>query len=180
MDIRNLLSLQPIPNTNVYHGTRIEKEMPEILVYLKLWGNNTRVLWGFHIFLGIFATFFSMLAATSFVEELPSKVFAFVAALSIAFLTAFNLGAKSNNTRNAWRLLNTAVLRFNEGLLKKDGVIDAYEKGEALIGGISFSQAKVPEESDALSTFENSRQNDKNPKSHDAKSSDSDGNHPAP
>jgi len=45
--------------------------------------------------------------------------------------TAFNLGAKSNNTRNAWRLLNTAVLRFNQGILEKDEVINAYENGEA-------------------------------------------------
>jgi hypothetical protein len=74
-----------------------------------------------------------------------SRVFAFVAALSIAFLTAFNLGARSNDTRNAWRLLNTAVLRFNQGIVQKDEVITAYEKGETLIGGISFSQVKTEE-----------------------------------
>ncbi|MPZ07924.1 MAG: hypothetical protein GEU26_16170 [Nitrososphaeraceae archaeon] len=143
MNIRNLLSLQPIPDTSVYKGTLIESKMPEILTYLKLWGNNTRGLWAFHIFLGIFATFFSLLAATGFGGDLLSRVFAFVAALSIAFLTAFNLGAKSNNTRNAWRLLNTAILRFNEGLLGKDEVINAYESGEAMIGGITFNQTKI-------------------------------------
>ena len=144
--LTNLLSLQPIPDTNVYKGTPIERELPEILVYLKLWGNNTRILWAFHIFLGIFATFFSLLAATGFGGDTLSRVFAFIAALSIALFTAFNLGAKSNNTRNAWRLLNTAVLRFNQGILKKDEVINAYENGEALIGGISFSQVKTQEE----------------------------------
>jgi len=75
-----------------------------------------------------------------------SRVFASIAALSIAFLTAFNLGAKSNNTRNAWRLLNAAILRFNQGILEKNEVINAYESCEALIGGISFSQAKTEEE----------------------------------
>jgi hypothetical protein len=108
-------------------------------------GNNTRILWAFFIFLGIFATFFSLLAATGFGGDLLSRVFAFVAALSIAFLTAFNLGARSNDTRNAWRLLNTAVLRFNQGIVQKDEVITAYEKGETLIGGISFSQVKTEE-----------------------------------
>ena len=97
--LTNLLSLQPIPDTNVYKGTPIERELPEILVYLKLWGNNTRILWAFHIFLGIFATFFSLLAATGFGGDTLSRVFAFIAALSIALFTAFNLGAKSNNTR---------------------------------------------------------------------------------
>jgi hypothetical protein len=120
--------------------------MPNILDILKLWGNNTRGLWAFHIFLGIFATFFSLLAATGFGGDLLSRVFAFIAALSIAFLTAFNLGAKSNNTRNAWRLLNTAIMRFNEGIIGKDEVINAYESGEGLIGGITFSQTKTGEE----------------------------------
>jgi hypothetical protein len=162
MNIRNLLSLQPIPDTNVYKDTRIESEMAEILTYLKLWGNNARGLWAFHIFLGIFATFFSLLSATGFGGDLLSRVFAFVAALSIAFLTAFNLGAKSNNTRNAWRLLNTAILRFNEGILGKDEVINAYESGEALIGGITFNQTKTHEGSTTVPNL--NKQNNPNDK----------------
>ncbi len=150
MDFRNLLSLQPIPDTHGYEKTPIGKDMPEILTYLKLWGNNTRGLWAFHVFLGIFATFFSLLAATGFGGDLASRVFAFIAALSIAFLTAFNLGAKSNNTRNAWRLLNTAILKFNEGSVGKDYVINAYESGEAMIGGITFDQTKIQEGSTTI------------------------------
>jgi hypothetical protein len=145
--LRKLLSLEPIPDKDLYKSTRIEKEIPEILPYLEQWGNNTRILWAFFVFLGIFATFFSLLAATGFGGETLSRVFAFIAALSIAFLTAFNLGAKSNNTRNAWRLLNAAVIRYNQGIMRKDDVINAYERGETLIGGISFSQIKTEEPS---------------------------------
>ena len=147
MYLRKLLSLEPIPDKDLYKGTRIEKEIPEILPYLEQWGNNTRILWAFFVFLGIFATFFSLLAATGFGGDILSRVFAFIAALSIAFLTAFNLGAKSNNTRNAWRLLNAAVIRYNQGIMRKDDVINAYERGETLIGGISFSQVKTEEPS---------------------------------
>jgi hypothetical protein len=145
--LRKLLSLEPIPDKDLYKGTRIEEEIPEILPYLEQWGNNTRILWAFFVFLGIFATFFSLLAATGFGGDILSRVFAFIAALSIAFLTAFNLGAKSNNTRNAWRLLNAAVIRYNQGIMRKDDVINAYERGETLIGGISFSQVKTEEPS---------------------------------
>jgi hypothetical protein len=145
--LRKLLSLEPIPDKDLYKGTRIEKDIPEILPYLEQWGNNTRILWAFFVFLGIFATFFSLLAATGFGGDILSRVFAFIAALSIAFLTAFNLGAKSNNTRNAWRLLNAAVIRYNQGIMRKDDVINAYERGETLIGGISFSQVKTEEPS---------------------------------
>lgn len=37
--LRNLISLSPIPpDTNAYKGTPIEKELPEILVYLNYGG----------------------------------------------------------------------------------------------------------------------------------------------
>ena len=112
-----------------------------------------------YIFRNICNIFF-LACTTGFGGETLSRVFAFIAAISIAFLTAFNLGAKSNNTRNAWRLLNTAILRFNEGILNKEGVINAYEKGEALIGGISFSQVKTQEESATVPKLEEGHPSD--------------------
>ncbi len=99
-----------------------------------------------HIFRNICNIFF-LACSAGFGGETLSRVFAFIALpLVQLFSTAFNLGAKSNNTRNAWHLLNTAILRFNEVILNKDEVINAYEKGEARIGGISFSQVKTQEE----------------------------------
>lgn len=118
--------------------------MPEILQYLNMWGTNATRLRYIHITLGTFATFFALLAAANFNSDNMKDyagVFAFIAAISISLLTAFNLGAKSNNVRNAWRQLNSAVIKFNRGLTDKNGVIAAYEKGEELIGGIDFSQS---------------------------------------
>jgi hypothetical protein len=51
-------------------------------------------------------------------QKVLNQIFGFLAAVSISLLTAFNLGAKSNNTRNAWRELNTAVMRFNQNIVK--------------------------------------------------------------
>lgn len=76
-------------------------------------------------------------------QKTASQIFGFLAAVSISLMTAFNLGAKSNNTRNAWRELNTAVMKFNQNLVEKDEVIAAYERGEAMIGGITFSKEKI-------------------------------------
>ena len=120
----------------MYKGTRLEEEYPEMLVYLKLWSSNATILWGIHIFLGVLATFFSLLAAAgigALLEE-HTKVFAFIAAVSISLLTAFNLGAKSNNTRDAWREFNIAAIKFNRGQIGKDKLIKAYENGESRIG----------------------------------------------
>ena len=137
---------KPIPDaTNTYKGTRVDREIPEMLTYLQLWGSNTTKLWTVHITLGVIATFFSLLTASQIghIDDQYSRIFGFIAALSISLLTAFNLGAKSNNTRNAWRRLNTAILKFNEHMIKKEALIAAYIQGESLIGGVSYSQDRI-------------------------------------
>jgi hypothetical protein len=114
----------------MYKDTLIATEMPEMLQYLSMWGTNATRLRYIHIFLGTFATFFALLAAADFNQNQNgyAGVFAFIAAVSISLLTAFNLGAKSNNVRNAWRHLNAAVIKFNRKLVDKGYVIAAYEK----------------------------------------------------
>ena len=138
--------LKPIPDlTNAYKGTRVDREVPEMLTHLQLWGSNTNQLWILHITLGVIGTFFSLLTATmiGYIDDQYSRIFGFIAALSISLLTAFNLGAKSNNTRNAWRKLNLAIIKFNEKMITKNALISAYEKGESLIGGINYSQDRI-------------------------------------
>ena len=97
--------LSPVPRGIIerYKNTRIDRELPEMLAYLELWGSNTTILWTLHIALGVVATFFSLLAASQIghIDDQYARIFGFIAALSISLLTAFNLGAKSNNTRNA-------------------------------------------------------------------------------
>jgi hypothetical protein len=157
----------------IYKNSRVEEELPEILKILALWGNNTTNLWRWHIILGTMATIFSILAAIGFSTGIPletldntndpqailnatkteikglnnqkvaNQIFGFLAAVSISLLTAFNLGAKSNNTRNAWKQLNTAVMRFNRNIVQKPDVINAYERGEEMIGGITFTREGI-------------------------------------
>ena len=76
-------------------------------------------------------------------QKVVNQIFGFLAAVSISLLTAFNLGAKSNNTRNAWRELNTAVMRFNQNIVQEPEVINAYERGETMIGGITFTKEGI-------------------------------------
>ncbi len=73
------------------------------------------------IFLGIAATFFSLLTATLVGIDNPdgiAKGTAFVAALAVALITAFDL-SKSNNIVCAWRKLYIAVIKFNKKYLLK-------------------------------------------------------------
>jgi hypothetical protein len=105
-----------IPDSStLYENTRIEKELPVILRYLIQWEHMALYLRLIHISLGVSATFFSILAAAqigSIHNELV-RIFAFIAAVSIALMTGFNLGEKSNNVRNSWRELNSAIMKFN-------------------------------------------------------------------
>ena len=136
----------PIPDlTDTYKESRVDREIPEMLIYLKLWGSNTTKLWTVHITLGVIATFFSLLTASQIghIDDQYSRIFGFIAALSISLLTAFNLGAKSNNTRNAWRRLNAAIMKFNEHMINKDALMAAYEQGESLVGGVNYSQDRI-------------------------------------
>jgi len=73
-------------------------------------------------------------------QKVASQIFGILAAVSISLMTAFNLGAKSNDTRNAWRELHAAVLKFNQNIIGKREVIGAYEHAETLIGGLIFTK----------------------------------------
>jgi hypothetical protein len=67
-----------------------------------------------------------------------AKIFAFIAAVSIALMTTFNLGGKSNDTRAAWRQLNSAVMKFNKGIIKPEELVNAYVEAEARIGDVTY------------------------------------------
>jgi hypothetical protein len=133
-----------LPNSmELNKGKRIEKELPDILIYLNHWQNLARILRTLHVLLGVSATFFSLLAASQIgsIQDEYAKIFAFIAAISIALMAGFNLGEKSNNVRNAWRRLNAKVIEFNSNQkLSTEDVIKVYAEAEELIGDVTFSR----------------------------------------
>jgi hypothetical protein len=134
---------------SLYKDKRIMKEIPEVLYFLHLSSFQSRLLRGIHIILGVSATLFSLLAATLIqidntdndnIYNISAKILALVAAASIALMTSFDLGTKSNNIVRAWRLLNAAIIKFNN--VKENGdvqkVIESYEKAEEIIGDVMY------------------------------------------
>jgi hypothetical protein len=133
----------------LWRGQPISKEdgVPEVVPFLIYWKITANKLRMFQILLGLSATFFSILTATSITissSEFYSKIFAFISALSIGLMTAFDLGTKSNNMMDAWRHLAFTVMKFNNDLCDKQAVIDAYNEGEKLIGDVTFQQTGGP------------------------------------
>ena len=122
------------------------KEIPEeIIKQLKVWYSRARILRIIHVFVGLIAIIASVTVASRILDpdsDYMSYV-AWLAAISSSILTSLNLGAKSNNMRNAWRILNTAVLRYKtEDDFNIKNLNDAYEKGEKTIGDVEIDLSK--------------------------------------
>jgi hypothetical protein len=117
--------------------------LPEIVPFLYAWKRTAKNLRIFQISLGFLATFFSILTTTLIDVnglEFTSKITAFIAAVSIGLITAFDLSRKSNNMTDAWRNLVAPVLKFNRGLSQREVVIDAWVQAEKTIGDVTYQQ----------------------------------------
>ena len=112
------------------------------------WTKQARYLRVVHVFLVVIATATSVLAATGLGKTISSRLLpgggdllAAMAAVSIGFVSAFDLGGKSNDFRNAWRLLHAAIIRFEEEPdYTVEKLIEAYEQAEKMIGDVNTKQ----------------------------------------
>lgn len=132
----------------MYSNTRVDNDIPEIMPFFRLWARNATILWMIHISLGILATILTVIitalsseasagtSGSSYATVVP--ILAIIAAIAAALLTSLDVGTKSNNTRNAWRKLNFAMMKYNQGIFTKQDVILAYEEGENLISGVNI------------------------------------------
>lgn len=118
-----------------------EEVPPEILYRLKMWNRVSGWLRYLHISIGIIAIISSVTVAARLLDVSSESMswVAWLAAISSALLTSMNLGTKSNQTRKAWRDLNTAVLRFqNEEDFSIEKLVTAYENGEKTVGDVDI------------------------------------------
>ena len=91
-------------------------------------------------------------AVTIFTELLDKnqiKVLGFAAATCTALIAAFNPLEIGFAFRDAWRLLDSAILRYNADQTKYpiESVLDAVDKGEAIIASRTRVTSKPPERS---------------------------------
>lgn len=129
----------------IFHqGSPIKQDIPEVIPFLEIWRRKATAFRFLHALLGSLSVIFSLLTTTLLAMDSMNfwaKVSAFIAAVSIGLMTAFNLGTKSNSMTNAWRKLTAAAIRYNKGLIEKKDVINAYVEAEGLIGDVTFDQS---------------------------------------
>jgi hypothetical protein len=126
----------------LYAGIKVDKELPFVLYYLDRWELVATILRLIYLTLGVVAIFFSLLAAVQIgsIQDAYAKIFAFIAAVSIAFMSGFNLTDKSNNVRAAWRELNAGVMKYNTGDINDIDLIEIYREQKKKIGDVIFSK----------------------------------------
>lgn len=113
---------------------------------LPIWNRLATLLQTTYVVLGLLATVSSLVVAT-FTKELGTpgvKGVSFLLALSIGLITAFDIGAKANAARGAWRLLNAATLAYaNDPSFSIHDLYKQYLAGEALLGDIRYNAPAV-------------------------------------
>ena len=103
------------------------------------WSRQVRYLRIAHVSLVVIATTSSILVSAGVLKDHygVANPLAIVAAIAIGLVSAFALGDKSNNFRNAWRVLNAAIMRYEEEPeFTIEQLIKAYEEAERLIGDV--------------------------------------------
>ncbi|GAA5125908.1 hypothetical protein GCM10023212_28480 [Luteolibacter yonseiensis] len=93
--------------------------------------------------LGIVATALS-LGVTAFAGLIDNKWvlagLAFSSSLALGFITNFNLGGKAAEIRAAWRILETALLRYkNQEDFTMEKLLDAYKLAEDTLGNVNYT-----------------------------------------
>jgi hypothetical protein len=134
-----LYSFNSAHYTPIVNGREIPIQIQE---NFKNWTLLSSLLRLTHIVLGLVATVCSILVAMEIkkIDGERKKWLAFTAAVSFSVLSAFDLGDKANRTRTAWREMNSAIIRYQEGVdTSKVNLINAYEEAEKIIGDVKPS-----------------------------------------
>ena len=120
----------------------------ELRKILRVWHYTANRLVNLTILFGILAIVSSVLVSvytsTDLMCKQVIKILACISTASITLLTAFNVVQKGNNARTAWRILNAALYRFENGLYTMEQLIHCYEIGERLVGDTDFSFGVAP------------------------------------
>lgn len=93
------------------------------------------------IVLGLLGTALSLFVSTfiSDFDEIVIKSISYISSLSLAVISYFNIGAKGNSSRNAWRHLQNANSSYRAGGITILQLVQAYKESEEMLGETNFT-----------------------------------------
>lgn len=116
----------------------------EMKLALHEWDRTAARLTRLYALLGALSVTCSLFVATFIGSDAALtgsiRVVAFIGAASLAWIGTFNMGAKANALRSAWRLLNAACIRYKyEESYSFEELHAQYVAGESLLGVITIA-----------------------------------------
>jgi hypothetical protein len=111
-------SLRPLP-------TDVDKRLT---YWHGLWSRSA----SYHYFFGVISVAASVISTS--LEGEYAKVFSIIAAIATSLIGFMHPERRYTKFVRAWRVLDLAAMRYRHGLSDKAALIEAVEKGEALIG----------------------------------------------
>ncbi len=127
---------------DLYNHPAMRKAPAQIITYLEQWNYSSSALRILQTLLALIAIFTSLFVALQINKVKPNliKWIAFISALTIGLLTSFNFGERANRYRNAWRVLNKAVMEYELNQVSEMQVlIDKYYEAEKIIGDVEVT-----------------------------------------
>jgi hypothetical protein len=108
------------------------KELPldiskRLLFWHGLWKSSAK----YHYFFGVVSVAASVISTS--LEGGQAKVFSIIAATATALIGFMHPERRYTKFVRAWRVLDVAAMRYRHGIIDKPALIDAVERGEALI-----------------------------------------------
>ena len=137
-----LVTIFFVPNV-VIEPINSKKIIPShILYYLDKWNFHASLMRIVQTMLALISIVCSLLVAMQ-INHYKSKTIkwiAFVSALSIGILSTFSFGEKANSFRTAWRMLNTAVIKY-ESIpdYSVEELINVYDEAEKIIANVKIN-----------------------------------------
>jgi hypothetical protein len=120
-----------------------EDEIQNMNNLLEIWNSIATRLNFCLISLGLITIISSFVVSiflnTHILCDITIKILACISTVCLSILTAFNVAKKANDTRRAWRILNSALIRYKKRNISFDKLMEAYDLGESLMGNVDFS-----------------------------------------
>ena len=104
---------------------------PDVDKRLDYWHGLWNASAKYHYFFGVVSVGASVISTS--MEGTPAKAFSIVAAIATALIGFMHPERRYMKFVRAWRVLDVASMRYRHGLIDKAALIDAVERGEALI-----------------------------------------------
>ncbi len=124
----------------------IEKVKGAIRIYHAI-ANSLRILLIIIGTIGISAALFvTAFTGAEFLDGddlMRIRVASFLSALSLTLLTAFNITAKGNNARNAFRFLDHAYCMYQIGKYSLEDLVNAKDNAEKILGSVDFQTTTI-------------------------------------